>query len=48
MVVGAPYKYNDDSPNERSVYDFMLNFVGTWTEDKKVNVSDGASYDYFV
>ena len=48
MVVGEPYKYNGDSPNEGSVYAFMLNFVGTWTEDKKVNVSNGESYDYCV
>ena len=46
VVIGAPYKDNGNGPKEGAVYTFTL--VGeTWTDDKKLTASDGASGDKF-
>ena len=42
MVIKAPYKDNGSGPNEEVVYVFTL-MGETWTDDKKLTESDGAS-----
>ena len=40
MFFGAPYKYNDTSPNERTLYAFTPQGE-TWMEHAKLTASDG-------
>ena len=40
MFFGAPYKYNDTSPNEGSVYE-VISQGETWMEHAKLTASDG-------
>ena len=40
MVVEAPYKYNNTSPNEGAVYVFMPPGE-TWVDHAKLTASDG-------
>ena len=46
MAIGAPYKDNGNGPNEGAVYVFTL-MGETWTYDKRLTTSDGASGDKF-
>ena len=40
MFFGAPYKYNDTSPNERALYAFTPQGE-TWMEHAKLTASGG-------
>ena len=46
MFVGPLYRDNVNGLDEGAVYKFMPQGE-TWTENIKLNVSDGASYDEF-
>ena len=43
VVVGSPGMYNGNDIDEGAVYEFTLNFIKTYTYDKKVTANDGAS-----